>query len=161
MNEQTLRPAIEQGKVSVATIDDKVRRILSTAVRFGWLDREQTELSVPRYNPQGRQVALSAAREGITLLKNDGGLLPLSKSKIKSILIIGPNAFPAVPVGGGSAEVQPLAAISYLEGLANYASNHSVNQFQVFYDRGVLSYSDLTKCMLATRKRKFRGRLRS
>src|SRR6266404_7571703 len=41
MNPQTLKPAIEQGKVSVATIDDKVRRILRTAVRFGWLDRDQ------------------------------------------------------------------------------------------------------------------------
>src|SRR6266581_4201347 len=143
MNQQTLRPAIEQGKVSVAIIDDKVRRILGTAVRFGWLNRDQTVLSIPRYNPQGRQVALNAAREGITLLKNDGGLLPLNKSKIKSILIIGPDAFPAVPVGGGSAEVQPFAAISYLEGLANYPINHPGNPFQVYYDRGVLSYSDL------------------
>ena len=139
MNRQTLKPAIEQGKVSVATIDDKVRRILRTAVRFGWLDRDQTGLSIPRYNPQGRQVALNAAREAITLLKNDGGLLPLNKSKIKSILIIGPDAFPAVPVGGGSAEVQPFAAISYLEGLSNYPGA----AFQVYYDRGVLPYSDL------------------
>src|SRR6266566_7237180 len=143
MNQQTLRPAIEQGKVSVAIIDDKVRRILGTAVRFGWLDREQTGLSIPRYNPQGRQVTLNAAREGITLLKNDGDLLPLSKSKIKSILIVGPDAFPAVPVGGGSAEVQPFAAISYLEGLANYPVNHPGNLFKVYYDRGVLSYGDL------------------
>src|SRR5882757_4511854 len=64
MNIQTLLPAIKDGKLSVATIDDKVRRILSTALRFGWLDREQTGLSIPRYNPQGRQVALNAAREG-------------------------------------------------------------------------------------------------
>src|SRR6266446_6613081 len=143
MNQQILKPAIEQGKVSVATIDDKVRRILSTALRFGWLDRDQTGLSIPRYNPQGRQVALNTAREGITLLKNEGSLLPLNKSKVKSILIIGPDAFPAVPVGGGSAEVQPFAAISYLEGLANYSANHPGNLFQVYYDRGVLSYSDL------------------
>jgi beta-glucosidase len=139
MNQQTLKPAIEEGKVSVATIDGKVRRILRTAVRFGWLDRDQTGLSIPRLNPQGRQVALDAAREAITLLKNDGGLLPLNKSKIKSILIIGPDAFPAVPVGGGSAEVQPFAAISYLEGLSNYPGA----AFQVYYDRGVLPYSDL------------------
>jgi beta-glucosidase len=138
-NQQTLKPAIKQGKVSVATIDDKVRRILRTAVRFGWLDRDQTGLSIPRYNLEGRHVALNAAREGITLLKNQGGLLPLSKSKVKSILVIGPDAFPAVPVGGGSAEVQPFAAISYLEGLSNYPGG----AFQVYYDRGVLPYSDL------------------
>ncbi|HEX6732621.1 MAG TPA: glycoside hydrolase family 3 C-terminal domain-containing protein, partial [Pyrinomonadaceae bacterium] len=139
MNRQTLRPAIENGKVSLATIDDKVRRILRTALRFGWLDRDQTELSIPRYNLQGRAVALKSARESITLLKNDGDLLPLDKSKLKSIMIVGPGAFPAVSVGGGSADVQPFAAISYLEGLANSAGN----QFQVYYDRGLLTYSEL------------------
>src|SRR6266542_5042015 len=38
MNRKNLLPAIEQGKVSVTTIDDKVRRIMSTAARFGWLE---------------------------------------------------------------------------------------------------------------------------
>src|SRR5882672_5632254 len=84
MNRKNLLPAIQQGLVSVATIDDKVRRILTTAVRFGWLDRSQTGLSIPRYNLQGRQVALNTAREGMTLLKNEGNLLPLNKGKIKS-----------------------------------------------------------------------------
>jgi hypothetical protein len=42
-------PAIEQGKVSVATIDDKVRRILRTAVRLaGWIGTNR--LVNPRYN---------------------------------------------------------------------------------------------------------------
>jgi beta-glucosidase len=138
MNRKNLLPAIQDGRVSVATIDDKVRRILTTAVRFGWLDRSQTGLSIPRYNLAGRQVSLKAAREGITLLKNEGNLLPLNKATIKSILVIGPDAFPAVPVGGGSAAVEPFAAISYLEGLSNYGAT-----FQVYYDRGVLPYSDL------------------
>jgi beta-glucosidase len=102
LNRQNLLPAIEQGKVKVATIDDKVRRILRTAARFGWLDRDQTDLSIPRYNPQGRQVALAAAREGMVLLKNEGNLLPLGKGKIKSLAIIGPDAHPAVPVGGAA-----------------------------------------------------------
>src|SRR5207248_5633495 len=43
MNRKNLEPAIQQSKVSVATIDDKIRRILRTAVRFGWLDRDQTD----------------------------------------------------------------------------------------------------------------------
>ncbi|HEV7745129.1 MAG TPA: glycoside hydrolase family 3 C-terminal domain-containing protein [Pyrinomonadaceae bacterium] len=143
MNEQVLKPAIEQNKVSVATVDDKVRRILRTAVRFGWLDRDQVALTIPRYNPQGRQVALDAARESIALLKNERALLPLNKSKIKSLLIIGPDAFPAVSVGGGSAEVAPFAAVSYLEGLANYPAKDPNNPVQVYYDRGLLTYSDL------------------
>ena len=138
MNSQTLMPAIEQGKVSVATIDDKVRRILRTAVRFGWLDREQTDLSVPRYNQQGLRVALNAARESLVLLKNDRQLLPLTKAKTKSVLVVGPDAYPAVPVGGGSARVEPFASVSFLEGLSNYLGP----DVQVYYTRGLPTFAE-------------------
>src|SRR5437016_3231492 len=120
MNREALLPAIKDGRVSVAIIDDKVRRILQTAIRFGWFDREQTDLSIPRFNQQGRRVALEAARESMVLLRNDGNLLPLSQGRIKSIAVIGPDAYPAVPVGGGSARVQPFTAVSFLEGISNY-----------------------------------------
>jgi beta-glucosidase len=119
MNLQTLQPAIDQGKVSIATVDEKVRRILRTAAEFGWLDHEQTDTLVPRYNLQAREVALQAAREGMVLLKNDGPLLPLTRG-IKSVAVFGPDAYPAVPVGGGSARVQPFASVSFLEGISNY-----------------------------------------
>src|SRR6266851_5027182 len=141
MNRKNLMPAIQQGKLSVATIDDKVRRILRTAARFGWLDRDQTDLSIPRYNPQGRQVALAAAREGMVLLKNEGNLLPLGKGKIKSLAIIGPDAYPAVPVGGGSARVEPFAAISFLEGL----SNASGTATSVYYHRGLPPLEEMAR----------------
>jgi beta-glucosidase len=139
MNRKTLLPAVQQGKVSVVTIDDKVRRILRTAIQFGWLDRDQTDLSIPRYNQQGRQAALEAATEGIVLLKNEANLLPLKKSLIKSIAIIGPEAYPAVPVGGGSARVEPFAATSYLEGLSNYLGTTA----QVRYARGIPTHSEM------------------
>src|SRR6266852_9294995 len=138
MNRKNLLPAVEQGKVAVATIDDKVRRILRTAIQFGWLDRDQTDVAIPRYNPQGRQVALEAARQALVLLKNEGNLLPLSKEKIKSIAVIGPNAYPAVPVGGGSARVQPFSAVSFLEGLGNY-----FGAGPVYYDHGVPTLSEM------------------
>ena len=120
MNRATLLPAVKSGQVSEATIDDKVRRILRTAIRFGWLDREQTDLSISQLNAPGRKVALEAARSGMVLLKNEGGLLPLDKAKTKSIAVIGPDAYPAQVVGGGSAGVRPFTAVSYLEGLAGY-----------------------------------------
>jgi beta-glucosidase len=119
MNRATLLPAVEGGRVSLATIDDKVRSILRLAIESHWLERDQTDRSIPRYNLEGRQVALEAAREGIVLLKNEGGVLPLDKHKIHSIAVIGPDAYPAVPVGGGSAGVRPFAAVSMLEGIAN------------------------------------------
>src|SRR5436309_747425 len=87
MNRETLLPAIKDGKVALATIDEHVRRILRTAARFGWLDREQQDMTIPRFNQQGRQAALEAAREGMVLLKNDGNLLPLDQSKVKSVAI--------------------------------------------------------------------------
>src|SRR5215213_1737798 len=91
MNRKTLMPAIEQGKVSVATVDEHVRRLLRTAARFGWLDRDQTEGSIPRFNQTGRQAALQAAREGMVLLKNEGALLPLDRKRLKSVLVVGPG----------------------------------------------------------------------
>jgi beta-glucosidase len=116
-NRETLLPLIRAGEVSQATVDDKVRRILRTAARFGWLEREQRDPSIPLYNSQGRQIALQTAREGAVLLKNDRAVLPLDKSKIKTLAVIGPNAYPAVPHGGGSATVAPFQTVSLLEGL--------------------------------------------
>jgi beta-glucosidase len=141
MNRATLLPAVKAGKVSEATIDDKVRRILRTAIRFGWLDREQTDLSVPLYNEQGGRVALEAARSGMVLLKNESNLLPLDKTKIKSIAVIGPDAYPARVVGGGSAGVRPFGAISYLEGLAGYLGTGAT----VYYERGIPSLKELAE----------------
>ena len=141
MNRQTLMPAIQQGRVSMETIDDKVRRILRTAIEFGWLDREQTDLSIPRFNQEGRRVALEAAREGMVLLNNEGAVLPLDKKKIQSIAVIGPDAYPAVPVGGGSAQVAPFAAVSILEGLSNALGAGA----RVYYSRGIPTYSELAQ----------------
>ena len=105
MNRGTLLPAIKAGTVSESTIDDHVRRILRKAVQFGWFDREQADYSIPVYNIPGRAVALEAARSSIVLLKNDGNLLPLDKAKVKTVAVIGPDAYPGQSVGGGSAGV--------------------------------------------------------
>ena len=133
MNRGTLLPAIKAGKVSEATINDHVRRILRKAIEFGWLDRDQTDLSIPLYNPEGREVALQAARSGMVLLKNEGNLLPLDKSKIKTLAVIGPDAYPAETVGGGSAGVRPFSAVDFMEGLADYLGSGA----KVTYNAGV------------------------
>jgi beta-glucosidase len=119
MNRDTLLPALRDGRVSVATIDDKVRRILRKAIEFGFFDRAQTETSIPLYSQEGRQVALEEARGSIVLLKNAYNLLPLDETKVKTIAVIGPDAYPAVISGGGSAETKPFNAVSYLEGISN------------------------------------------
>ena len=143
MNRATLLPAIKAGKVSEGTIDDKIRRILRTAIQFGWLDHDQTDVSIPMLNVAGNQVALEAARSGMVLLKNDGNLLPLEKGSIKSIAVIGPDAYPAQPGGGGSAEAKPFTPVSYLEGISNYLGDGA----KVYYARGIPTLEEISKQM--------------
>jgi beta-glucosidase len=140
MNRQNLLDAVKSGKVPMAVIDDKVRRIIGLAARFGWLDRDQQDLTIPRYNLDGDRVALQAAQEGIVLLKNDGNLLPLAKGK--SVAVIGPLAYPAQPVGGGSAQVQPFYAVSFMEGLTKQLT---ASGSKVFYNQGIPSLSDIAQ----------------
>lgn len=120
MNRDTLLPALKDGRISAATLDDKVRRILRKAIQFGFLDQSQTDTDIPSYSQEGRQVALEAARGSMVLLKNSGNLLPLDAAKVKTIAVIGPDAYPAVIGGGGSAESKPFNAVSYLEGISNH-----------------------------------------
>jgi beta-glucosidase len=141
MNRASLLPAVHDGRISVATIDDKVRRILRLATQSHWLDRDQTDLSIERYNLQGRQAALDASREGIVLLKNDASLLPLDKHTIQSMAVIGPDAYPAVPVGGGSAGVRPFASVSFLEGIANELGP----TVRTYFRRGIPELNELAQ----------------
>ena len=141
MNRKNLLPAIKDGRVTEATIDEKVKHILNLAERFGWLDREQTDNSLSVYNTKNQEVALETAREGAVLLKNEGHMLPLDKSKVKSILVVGPDAYPGVAVGGGSAGVRPFTLVSDLEGIQKIAGPNVA----VFYDRGLPAVTDLAR----------------
>jgi beta-glucosidase len=85
---------VKEGMVSEATIDRSVRRVLNTKFKLGlfenpFVNPERAKEIVHRDEHQ--QIALQAAREGIVLLKNDGGLLPLKKT-IRTVAVIGPNA---------------------------------------------------------------------
>ena len=119
MNRETLLPALKAGKIPISTLDDKVRRILRKAIEFGFLDQPQTDETIPLYSQEGRQVALEVARSSIVLLKNSRNVLPLDDSKVRTIAVIGPDAYPAVPGGGGSSETKPFRAVSYLEGISD------------------------------------------
>src|SRR5260370_22461186 len=90
-----LRELVKEGKVSIKTLDDRVRDVLRVKFILGIFDHPYvadaaaTERLVNSVDHQ--QVALRAARESIVLLKNDQNLLPLNK-EIKSIAVVGPNA---------------------------------------------------------------------
>lgn len=141
MNPKNLLPAVKDGKVKESTIDEKVFHILDTAGRFGWLDRPQIDDSISLDDTKNNAVALDTAREGLVLLKNEGNLLPLNKAETKTILIVGPDAYPGVPVGGGSAGVVPFHTISDLEGLTTYLGTAT----NVLYDRGVPTLSEVAR----------------
>lgn len=137
MNAKTLMPAIEHGILPVSVIDDKVRRILRTAIRFGFLDPSTDVEQFSRYNQQGIQTTSDEAREGIVLVKNEGGVLPLDSKNIHTLAVIGPNAWPALSGGGGSSNVTPYGAVSILQGLG------AISGVKVLYSPGLPSLDDL------------------
>ena len=140
MNAKNLMPAIQAGTVTQATIDEKVRHILTTAEMFGWLDREQRDPSISLYDAESNRTALQSAREAAVLLKNDANTLPLNKASVKTILVVGPDAFPGTPVGGGSAGVAPFHMVSLLEGVSTVAEGA-----KVLYDPGLPTLSELAE----------------
>ena len=90
-----LRSAIAKGKVSQATIDQRVSEILYVKFWLGLFDnpyRGDGKLADKIVHCKEHQaVALEAARQSIVLLKNQDNLLPLQKT-LKSVAVIGPNA---------------------------------------------------------------------
>ena len=133
MTEKTLLAAVKDGKVKESTIDDKVLRLLRVELRYGWTDRPQFVPSDSTYSVEGRAIALQGALESITLLKNEGHLLPLNENKIKTIAIIGPDAWPAVTGGGGSSYATPFSAVSMVTGIGNFLGPH----VHLLYSRGL------------------------
>jgi beta-glucosidase len=138
-NAGALLPALASGAVAPGVLDDKVRRVLRLAVRFGWLDHTQLDLDVPRYNEAGRAASLRGATEGMVLLRNERQLLPLDRGAVHTIALLGPDAFPAIPTAGGSGMVETYGAVSPLTALSDYLGGDG----RVLYERGVRTLSQI------------------
>jgi beta-glucosidase len=123
--------AIKESRVTEATLDANVSRILRVIFLSGIFDHPHTATGDVD-TPAQRAVALQGATEGIVLLKNEGNLLPLDPAKLHSIAVIGPNAAVARTGGGGSSLVRPKYAIAPLDGIRERA--HSI---QLTYALGV------------------------
>ena len=91
----TLRKALQDGLVTEAELDRRVREVLYVKFWLGLFDEpyvKQPKQADEVVNCEAhREVSLRAGRESIVLLKNENGLLPLSKS-IKKVAVIGPLA---------------------------------------------------------------------
>ena len=100
-----LKKAVQDGKVPVAELDDHVRRVLRSEFASGIVDfpRQRSVVDVEG----GLETARQIAEQSIVLLKNDKGVLPLNRAKVRSIAIIGTHADESMISGGGSAQVDP------------------------------------------------------
>jgi len=105
---------LKKGKIPVAVLDDKVRRILRVQLSIGMMDKQR--LSGQRNTPEHIASARTIAEQGTVLLKNEG-VLPLDKAKLKNVLVLGPNANKKHGTGGGSSQVKSLYEITPLQGL--------------------------------------------
>jgi beta-glucosidase len=106
---------INAGKVPVATLDDKVARILRVQLSIGMMDNHRLagERNIGSHQVAARRIA----EEGIVLLKNSRQVLPLDQVKVSNILLLGPNLDKKHGQGGGSSEVKSLYEITPLQGL--------------------------------------------
>lgn len=99
-----LQEAVASGKVPMSRLDDMVHRLLRSMFAAGVVDEPSTPRRV--VDPfKGRDDAQHIAEEGIVLLRNEGNILPLDGSKLKTIAVIGAHADVGVMSGGGSAQV--------------------------------------------------------
>ncbi|MFF7656677.1 glycoside hydrolase family 3 protein [Streptomyces sp. NPDC007983] len=110
-----LLAAVESGAVDEADIDRKVLRILALAARVGAL--EGTKAVEPATADSDTPFAREAAAEGMVLVRNTGGVLPLDPGAVTRIAVIGHNADRARTQGGGSATVVPEKVASPLDGI--------------------------------------------
>lgn len=88
-----LKDLVEEGKVSMAQIDESVRRILRVKFRLGLFERPYTPVTSEKerfFRPQSMVVAAQLAEESMVLLKNDNRTLPLTN--YKKIAVVGPMA---------------------------------------------------------------------
>jgi len=132
---EELEPLLENKKILVKELDEKVRRVLRLKQDLGLFrdpyrgispEREKSKIGTPESRQSSRNIALKSA----VLLKNSG-ILPFS-TNLKSLAVIGPLADDHnSPLGNWRAEAIPNSAVSLLEGLRT-----ALPKTEIFYAEG-------------------------
>jgi len=126
---------VKEKKVSIDLIDRSIRRILRMKFLLGLFEKpyvDPDDAIKVSHTKEHQQLALQTAREGIVLLKNENGLLPLDKS-IKSIAVIGPNAdHEKNQLGDYTSKTILQDIVTVLDGIKNKVSNKT----KVVYVKG-------------------------
>jgi beta-glucosidase len=107
---ERLKDALKTGAVSSADVDRSVSRILRTMYSVGIADDPPAPGKPIDFAPH-LELAQRVAEQGIVLLKNEGGVLPLAAGA-KRILLVGGHADVGVPAGAGSSQVWPVGGAS-------------------------------------------------
>jgi beta-glucosidase len=122
--EQYLPAAVREGKATEARLDEALTRVLKVRFRLGEFDPFDS-IAYSKISPEvidspaHRDIALKAAQQSIVLLQNRDRLLPLEKTKLKRIAVLGPCADQAIKNGYNG---QQPVMITALQGLKNRAA---------------------------------------
>lgn len=124
--------AVRNWQIEESVVDEAARRVLRMVVKSGRMDDPAAIPAGSVNTAEHQALARELAEEAITLLKNEGGILPLNKRRLKSVAVIGPNAAEPWVAGGGSSLVTPPYGVSPLEGLKAKLGS----RVQVRYEQG-------------------------
>ncbi len=132
----SLADAVQEGLVSENDIDVALRRILMARFKLGMFDSDDkvpfAHLPISTVCSDAHNyLAKRAARESIVLLKNSDDILPLSKTDIQSIAVIGPNADNWESLVGNY-NGTPKHPVTFLKGIQNKVSP----ELEVMYAEG-------------------------
>lgn len=120
---------LRDGRASMDVLNDKVRRVLRLNFRTAMNSKKPFgSLNSPEHNAAARKIA----GEGIVLLKNEGGILPIDLEKTSKILVVGENAIKKMTVGGGSSSLKAQNECTPIVGLREAIGD----QAKVVYQRG-------------------------
>jgi beta-glucosidase len=106
--------AVQEGKIKISLVDEKVANILRVMIKTKVINSKNREVGSMN-TKEHQQEAYRSAVESIVLLKNENDILPLDMSSLKSIAVIGDNATRLQCGGGLSSEVKTLYEITPLQ----------------------------------------------
>lgn len=148
-----LKEAYDEGLVTEEAITEAVERLMEVRIRLGMMKDYPSPYENLSYEKvecrEHVELAVDAARRGMVLLKNRNGFLPLDKSRIKTIAVIGPNANSRDALIGNYTGTSS-EYITPLEGIQRYVGS----DIRVLYAEGCHLYRDKVE-FLAEKKDRF------
>jgi beta-glucosidase len=121
---KTLVEQVKSGKIPESLVNQAVSRILYQKFQVGLFENpfvDPEKAAQMTDTAEDRKLAAEAARRSIVLLKNEKNILPLDRTKLKSVAVIGPNANRAHL--GGYTDPKPPRTVSVLDGVRNKLGN--------------------------------------